>query len=63
MNQSSAIIGGLALWLCAVAGAIGVAVWLELSTQDAAWLIVIVAVIAFFGALVPVVRLGKNRKT
>jgi len=63
MNQSSAIIGRVALWLCAVIGAIGLAVWLNLSTNDALWLIVSVAVIAFFGALVPVVRLGKNRKS
>lgn len=48
------------VWVFAVAGAVGVADWLKLSSQDAIGLIAIVGVVAFFGAFMPVARLGKS---
>ena len=50
----------IVVWAFAVAGAVGVADWLKLSSQDAIALIAIVGGVAFFGAFIPVARLGKS---
>ncbi|MCX7838856.1 MAG: hypothetical protein N2559_05305 [Anaerolineae bacterium] len=50
------IISALLLWLLAIIGAIGLAVWLRLSPYETRLLVLAVAFIAFFGAFLPIVR-------
>ncbi len=50
-------LGAFGVWLLAMVGAIGVAFWLNLSPRDAFVLIGVVAIVAFFGAFLPVWRL------
>ena len=57
------LIGAFALWLLAIVGAIALAVWLRLSRQDTRLVVIALAFIAFFGAFLPVLRLGANRKS
>jgi hypothetical protein len=63
MRRFIFLLGAFALWLLAIVGAIAFAVWLRLSMQDTRALVIVVAFVAFFGAFVPVVRLGVNRKS
>lgn len=50
------ILAALLLWLLAVIGAIGVAVWLRLPLYEMRLLVIAIAFIAFFGVLLPVAR-------
>lgn len=50
------IISALFLWLLAIIGAIGLAVWLRLSPYETRLLVLAVAFIAFFGVFLPIVR-------
>jgi hypothetical protein len=63
MQRFMVLLGAFALWLLALVGAIAVAVWLRLSLQETRALVIIVAFVAFFGAFLPIVRLGVNRKS
>jgi hypothetical protein len=63
LRKPGLLIGAFALWFLAIAGAIAVALWLRLSMQETRLLVIAVAFIAFFGAFLPVVRLGSNRKS
>jgi len=49
MSRLAVALNALMLWAFAVIGAVGVAVWLKLATQDAVILAGAVAVVAFFG--------------
>jgi len=48
------------VWFLAVLGAIAVAVWLRLPPYETRLLVLAIAFIAFFGAFLPVARLGKG---
>lgn len=48
--------GALLLWLLAVLGAIGVAVWLRLPSYETRLLVLAIAFIAFLGVFLPVMR-------
>lgn len=48
--------GALLLWLLAVIGAIGLAVWLRLPAYETRLLVLAIAFIAFFGAFLPMMR-------
>ncbi len=60
-SQVAIYSGASALWAMAVLGAIGVAHWLEMSSQDAILLVVAVALIAIIGSFIPAVQLGMDR--
>jgi len=53
-------LGAFGVWLLAMVGAVGVAFWLNLSPRDAFALMGVVAIVAFFGAFLPVWRLHCN---
>ena len=53
------VLNAFVLWLFAVVGAIGVAYWLRLSSQDALLLIITVALVAIVGAFIPALRLAQ----
>ncbi len=55
-------LGASVTWAFAVLGAIGIARWLQLSSQDTILLVIAVAVIAVLGAFIPVLRLGHKSK-
>lgn len=55
------IFGATATWLAAILGAVGVAYWLALGARDAFLLIGTVAVLAFFGTFLPVLRSTHQR--
>ena len=63
MQQFILMLGAFALWLLAIVGAIAIALWLRLSMQDTRALVISVAFVAFFGAFLPIFRLGVNRKS
>jgi len=54
------VLNAFVLWLFAVVGAISVAYWLRLSSQDALLLIITVALVAIVGAFIPALRLGRK---
>ena len=55
-KRITSIIAALLLWLLAVIGAIGVAVWLRLPPYETRLLVLAIAFIAFFGVFLPVAR-------
>lgn len=59
MIRSASLLGAFVVWAFAVLGAIGVAFWFtrSVSTPDAFRLVLAVAIVAFFGAFVPFLRL------
>jgi len=61
--KTANIVSALGVWLLAIVGAVGVAFWLNLSPRDAFALMGVVAIVAFFGAFLPVARLHQNRKS
>ena len=63
MRRLAIIVSALVVWILAVIGALAVAVWLRLSLQDTRALVVVAAFVAFFGAFVPIVRRGVNRRS
>jgi hypothetical protein len=63
MRRLIFLLGAFALWLLAIVGVIAFAVWLRLPLQETRALVIVVAFVAFFGAFVPIVRLGVNRKS
>ena len=56
MHRIVRLVGALALWLLAIAGAIAVAMWLRLPTTETRALVLLIAFVAFFGAFLPVLR-------
>ncbi len=60
MARGASMLLALVAWSFAIVGAAGVAYWLKLSSQHAILLIAAVAVIAFFGSFLSVLRLGKS---
>ncbi len=54
------IVIAISVWAFAIAGAIGVAHWLELNHQETALLVGAVAIAAVFGALLPVLKLNQK---
>ena len=54
------IVIAISVWSFAVAGAIGVAHWLELNRQETALLVGAVTIVAVFGALLPVLKLNQK---
>ncbi len=63
LRKLGLLIGAFALWLLAIVGAIAIALWLRLSAPETRLLVIAVAFIAFFGAFLPILRLGINRKS
>jgi hypothetical protein len=59
VQKLARLISALLLWLLAVIGAIGVAVWLRLPPYETRLLVLAIAFIAFFGVFLPVVRWDK----
>lgn len=57
MKKLGLIVGALALWFLAIVGAMALAQWLRLPMQETRALVIAVAFIAFFGALLPILRL------
>jgi amino acid transporter len=58
--MSKPLLGAALTWAFAVLGAIGVANWLQLSARDTILAVIAVAVIAVFGAFIPILRLGRK---
>ena len=54
------IVIAISVWAFAIAGAIGVSHWLELNHQGTVLLVGAVAIVALFGALLPVLRLNQK---
>lgn len=54
------IIIAICVWAFAIAGAFGVAHWLELNHQETALLVGAVAIAAVFGALLPILKLNQK---
>jgi drug/metabolite transporter superfamily protein YnfA len=50
------IVFAISVWAFAIAGAFGVAHWLELDHQETALLVGAVAIVAVFGAVLPVLK-------
>ena len=63
MRRFILLLGAFALWMLALVGAIAVAVWLRLSSQETRLLVIAVTFIAFSGAFLPIFRLSANRKS
>jgi drug/metabolite transporter superfamily protein YnfA len=54
------IVIAISVWAFGIAGAFGVARWLELNHQETALLVGAVAIVVVFGALLPVLKLNQK---